>query len=291
MIGTISAIGAAISWTWACFIWRNQTTKYDPIDINFFKNLFAFCVYTPALFSLNFDIEFKYFCILLFSGLVGIGLGDTFYLKSLKLIGTRKTLSIESLSPLIASLFGDFFINENLSLKSWIGILLVSLSMINIIGKESNLYNNDSILVPSKFKPKNYIYGLISIFCAVFAATLSRYVLVNSELSPIETTEIRLIGSIIFLIPLTKLNIRLFVGEMERKERSNFFISIFLGTNLGILLQQIVFKELPIGIGWTLLSTTPIFSIIFARKEEGLISREIIIFSFLLVIGISLIIL
>ena len=57
------------------------------------------------------------------------------------------------------------------------------------------------------------------------------------------------------------------------------------------MLQQVVLKTLPIGIGWTLLSTSPIISIIFAKKEEREITKEIIFFTGLLVLGLSLIIL
>ena len=126
MIGILSAFGAAASWTYACFIWRTQTQKYKSVDINLTKNIIAFLVFIPAFINLSSTTELKNIFILLISGIIGIGLGDTFYLKSLQTIGTRKTLSIETLSPLMAALSGEFFINENLPTKSWIGITTVS---------------------------------------------------------------------------------------------------------------------------------------------------------------------
>ena len=74
-------------------------------------------------------------------------------------------------------------------------------------------------------------------------------------------------------------------------ERIIFIVSILLGTNFGILLQQIVFKTLPIAIGWTLLSTSPIIALFFSKREEGVISGTIIISTFFLFIGLCLIIL
>ena len=55
---------------------------------------------------------------------------------------------------------------------------------------------------------------------------------------------------------------------MSYNNQIKFFLSIILGTNIGILLQQVVFKTLPLGIGWTLLSTSPVISLLFAEKEE-----------------------
>ena len=73
------------------------------------------------------------------------------------------------------------------------------------------------------------------------------------------------------------------------KEKRKFMISVLMGTNIGIFLQQIVFQSLPLGIGWTLLSTSPIISLFFTKKEEGILTKEIIITTFLLFIGICLI--
>ena len=144
MIGILSAFGAAISWTYACFIWRTHTQKYKSTDINLIKNIIAFLVFTPSFINLSSATEFKYIFILLLSGIIGIGLGDTFYLKSLQTIGTRKTLSVETLSPLMAALSGEIFINENLAPKSWIGIIIVTISLFIILKKGSDFKEENS---------------------------------------------------------------------------------------------------------------------------------------------------
>ena len=126
LIGIISAFGAAISWTYACFIWRSHTVKYQSIDINLVKNIIAFLIFLPAFINLSVLNDLKSIITLLFSGVIGIGLGDTFYLKSLQLIGTRRTLSIETISPILAALSGEIFINENLAFKSYLCLLYTS---------------------------------------------------------------------------------------------------------------------------------------------------------------------
>jgi len=60
LIGILSAFGAAISWTYACFIWRSQTQKYKSIDINLIKNIIAFLVFIPAFINLNSVTELKH---------------------------------------------------------------------------------------------------------------------------------------------------------------------------------------------------------------------------------------
>ena len=289
MIGFFSALGAAISWTYACFIWRTQTQKQTSLDINLLKNIIAFLIFIPAFINFNYSTQLRYIIILILSGIIGIGCGDTFYLKSLKHIGTRKTLSIETLSPLIAALSGEIFINENLSIKSWLGIIIICIALFNLLRKK-----NDFIAKKSSYLKNNlriYLYPLLSILCAVLGGLLSRIVFLGSDLSPLHTTQIRLFGAIIFLLIIKKFRINFYLKNLEKSEKKRFLISILLGTNIGILLQQIVFKSLPIGIGWTLLSTSPVISLIFTKKEEGEITKEIILFTCLLFLGLSLIIL
>ena len=291
MIGIFAAFGATLSWTYACSIWRKQTNKYKPIEINFLKNIIAFIIFSPVFLFFNYSTHHKYFIILLLSGVIGIGLGDTFYIKSLKLIGTRKTLSIEALSPLIAAITGTLFIDEHLNINAWIGIIIVTGALIKIMRKKSFLLDKDSKLVKNNNSLDKYVYSFLSVLCAVIAALLSRYVLIESDLTPIFTTEIRLFGSILFLFSITKMKFRYFINNFKLEEKQQFIISVFMGTNIGIFLQQIVFQSLPLGIGWTLLSTTPIISLFFAKKEEGTLTNEVIITTFSLFIGICLILL
>ena len=290
MIGILSAFGAATSWTYACFIWRAQTQKYKSIDINLIKNIIAFIVFIPAFINLSSATELRYIFILLFSGIIGIGLGDTFYLKSLQTIGTRKTLSAETLSPLLAALSGEIFINENLTPKSWIGIIIVSISLF-IILKTRNDFKEANSPFSEKNNLKIFAFPFLSVLCAVLGGLFSRMVFLQSNLSPFLTTEIRLLGAIIFLITLKRFKINFFLKNIEKNQQKRFLLSILLGTNLGILLQQIVFKTLPIGIGWALLSTSPVISLFFAKNEEREITKNIIFFTCFLFFGLTLIIL
>ena len=291
MIGIFSAFAAAISWTYACFIWRSQTVKYKSIDINLVKNIIAFLIFLPAFINISVLNDLKSIIILLISGVIGIGLGDTFYIKSLQLIGTRRTLSIETLSPLLAALSGVIFINENLAFRSYIGIIIISISLFILLRQRTNLVVNNLTTITEKNNLSIYIFPFLSVIFAVSGGLLSRIVFLESNLSPFQTTEIRLLGAIIFLITIKKFRINFFLKKLDFNDQKRFLLSILLGTNLGILLQQIVFKTLPLGIGWTLLSTSPLISLFFSTKEEGQVTKGIIFFTILLFLGLCLIIL
>ena len=208
MIGILSAFGAAISWTYACFIWRSQTEKYKSIDINLVKNVIAFLIFLPAFINIHIFTDLKTLLILLLSGVVGIGLGDTFYIKSLQVIGTRRTLSIETLSPLLATLSGEIFINEKLALRSYIGIVIISISLFILFRQRTNLLLNNQTNIAKENNLKNCIFPLLSVLCAVVGGLLARIVLLQMELSPFHPPEIRLLGAIIFLLTIIILNLK-----------------------------------------------------------------------------------
>jgi drug/metabolite transporter (DMT)-like permease len=61
-----------------------------------------------------------------------------------------------------------------------------------------------------------------------------------------------------------------------------------LGTNVGILLQQVVLKQLPLGIGITVLSTAPVMALLVAAPEGDHPRAAGFFASFLAVTGIAL---
>ena len=288
MIGILSAFGAATSWTYACFIWRSQTQKYKSIDINLIKNIIAFLMFIPAFITLSSTTELKNIFILLISGIIGIGLGDTFYLKSLQTIGTRKTLSVETLSPLMAALSGEFFINEDLTIKSWFGIIIVSISLF-IILKKGNDFKTENPPFSEKNNFKIFAFPFLSVLCAVLGGLFSRMVFLQSNLSPFLTTEIRLLGAIIFLISLKGFKINFFLKNIE-KNNKKIFISILLGTNIGIFLQQVVLKPFHRSRMGFIKHISSNF-LFFAKNEEREITKKNIYYNFFLFFGLTLIIL
>tara|TARA_B100000902_G_C26551879_1_gene547587 strand:+ start:118 stop:408 length:291 start_codon:yes stop_codon:yes gene_type:complete len=96
MIGFFAAISAVLSWTFACSIWRRESEKLLPRQINIYKNVFASILFLPVALKINWFSDVFSIIILMISGIIGISIGDTLYINSLKIIGTRKTLSFEA---------------------------------------------------------------------------------------------------------------------------------------------------------------------------------------------------
>ncbi len=285
MIGFISAISAVISWTLACSIWRRESEKLLPRQINIYKNVLASILFLPVALTISWFSDVFSIFILIISGIVGISIGDTLYINSLKIIGTRKTLSFEALTPIIATTLGTFSIDEIYPHKVWIGSLIVSFSLLMIV-RQNTLYIEDS----KETNILGILCALGSILCAVFAALLSRLILISSSLTPLQTTEIRLLSASIFLFLMFKkdfLNL-LKNRSITKKNHSNLILSTLIGTNCGILFKKVFFKFLPIWIVWTFLSLYTIFSLFISKQEGDKINKLTILYSFLSFIGVAI---
>ena len=150
-----------------------------------------------------------------------------------------------------------------------------------------NTYIKDQ---PRDIKIVGILCALGSVFCAVVASLMSRLILISSTLTPLQTTEIRLLSASIFLFLIFKKDFfdLLCNRSMFKINNSKLFLSTILGTNFGILFQQIVFKFLPIGIGWTLLSLSPVFALFISKREGDQINKLTIFYSFLSFIGVAI---
>ena len=284
MIGIFLALGAAFSWTYACYLWRKQTNYFSPVQINLYKNLIAFSIFSPIIFTISLKDNIKEIAILFVSGVIGIAIGDSFYITALKKLGTRRTLTVEAFSPLIATTLGSFILNELPPAQVWIGALLVTLSLIGVAFQRTKKDSYNFI----EIKRDGFAFAFASILCAVLAAILSRLVLINSDLNPFQSTEIRLFGSIVLLIPFCRIDLFEKIKGLSLENKNKIFYATFLGTNLGILLQQYVFQLLPIGLGWTLLSTSPAFSLFFVESEGETLNWTSLFLTILTISGVTI---
>ena len=142
MVGLFAAFSAVFFWTFACSVWRRESENLLPRQINIYKNILASILFLPVVLSINWFSDISSIFVLIISGIVGIAIGDTLYINSLKLIGTRKTLSFEALTPIIATTAGTLSINEIYPQKVWIGSFIVSFALLMIVRQNTYKTNH-----------------------------------------------------------------------------------------------------------------------------------------------------
>ena len=284
-VGEIAALTAAFLWAASTEVFGQLGKQIPPLFLNFFKALMAIAlilltlIFKPEGFQ---NISAKPVILLLLSGLIGLGLGDTAYFLALNRLGARRTLLIETLAPALTALGALVFLGEDLNPIAWIGILLTVLGVAWVIAERT-----PSIKL-AFVDPSNHLWGMGWGLCAAFAqatgAILSRAALVQSSISPLWSSLLRLLAAIALV------GLLIVKQGQGKKTESSAIVSInwtirlftllclaaFSGTYLGIWLQQTALKLVPAGIAQTLLATSPLFILPIAiLKGETLSLRAI----------------
>ena len=286
-MGILAGLIAALAWTLASSLWRGLSTSLSAIQLNGLKNAIACAALLPVLVSLPWSGELQALLLLLISGGLGISLGDSFYLAALRRLGTRRTLTLESLSPVAAATGGWFAMGEQLSLQGWAGALLVTISVVLVARQQPP----DSTRTLDRSRPvqvQGLLLALLAVICGVAGAAVSRTVLINSELTPLQSAACRLLGGLLLLLPWLRFGARFPQPRPRHLRWPRVLTATLLGTVLGILLQQVVLQSLPLGIGITVLSTAPVMALLVARAEGDHLKPSVLLASALAVAGVGL---
>ncbi len=280
MTGVLAGLTAALAWTTASAIWRTLSSFGSALKLNSLKNALATLFFLPVLITLPWQEQQWQVWHLLFSGVVGIAIGDSFYLAALRRLGTRRTLTVEALGPVLANIGSVSLMGEALPVQAWIGACLVSVAVLIIA-------NSSQSKTESEHNRSGLLFALCAVLSGLTGAFIARQVLIQGSLSPIQTAAVRLLGGWLALLPFSSFSVH-FCRHQNLSAVVRILMATAIGTNLGIALQQLVFQKLPVGPGVTLMSTAPVMALAFARYEGDPLHRSGVIAALLAVIGVAL---
>ena len=136
-IGEGAALLAALLWAAATLMFGQLGKRLSPLVLNIAKGVIAI-----ALMGLTLALQYGLrqnaasltlpalsVTLLILSGALGIGLGDTAYFSAINALGARKALLLETLAPPIATILAWIFLSESLSLLAISGITLTLLGV------------------------------------------------------------------------------------------------------------------------------------------------------------------
>ena len=274
-IGEIAALSAALLWAVSSVVYSRLGLKIPPLQLNLYKGIIAiaFIFITLLIQGGTFTgLSTSTIVLLTLSGIIGIGLGDTAYFSALNSLGARRTLLLETSSPPMGALLALIFIDEQLTYSAWYGILLTILGIAWVIS-ERNPVNNISV------SGSGIIWGLLAAIAQATGAVISRFALIQSDISPLESTLIRLVGGtiiVVFLLLFPSAKSPAVQWRLSWRSLGIVAIAAFGSTYLGIWLQQTSLKFAPTGIAQTFLATSPLFILpIVALQGEKISLRAI----------------
>jgi len=275
LMGELAALGGAFLWAVASVIYTRVGRAVGPAEMNLLKNVVALAMLGLTLLFVGQalpDAAGPAVALLLLSGVVGIGLGDTAYFETLNAVGPRRALLLETLAPPLAALLALAFLGERLHPGAWLGIAVTVVGVIWVITERAPRAGSgtapEAAAVTGGRLRRGLLFGLLAALGQAGGAVLSRAAFLEADVSSLWSAFLRLAAGAVVLGPWLALT-RCRVGGWLRQPGAaalggRLLAAITLGTYLALWLQQVSLKLTLAGVAQTLFATSPLFVLPFA---------------------------
>lgn len=282
--GELSALAAAFCWALAAVMFRRVGIYVSPLLLNLYKSLIASALLL-AFVVWNWDLQVGWgpytVVLLLASGAIGIGIGDTAFFAALNQLGERRTMLIaETLAPPFAAMLGLTFLLERLSIGAMLGIPVTLLGIAWVVSEKPMAPSTEDARMPRSYR--GVLLAVLAAASQAGGAILSRHVLTASEVGPVASSLLRLLGGLLFLfawIPVVgRINPPQPADQSRRLDRAadpiagrflwhrtrtwtTVLVATCIGTLMGIVFQQIALQHTQAAVAQTLIATSVLFVI------------------------------
>jgi DME family drug/metabolite transporter len=130
MIGELAALGAALCWTVSAILYRKAVLVAKPISANIVRCVCTSLILVGGLavigkFQVLTSLPAYAIALACVSGVVGLGIGDTLYMFSLKFIGVARAVPITCTYPLFSLLLAVFLQGKAVTLQVVLGAVAI----------------------------------------------------------------------------------------------------------------------------------------------------------------------
>lgn len=234
-LGKALALGSALSWAMAVILFRISGKNVHPIGLNLFKSLLSgiLMVLTLWIFRqpLLPTLPWSHYALLLASGIIGIGVSDTFLFSGLNRLGASLTAIVTcSYSPFVIIL-AAIFIGESMSPWQVAGVVFI-ISAVSTISLKTDGMNTLS----RRDLISGIFLGLAAMLCMAVSIVIMKPVLNTASL--LWATIARIAGGTVFLttfILVHPAGKKMWQTIFSRESWKPMFSGSFLGGYLSLI--------------------------------------------------------
>lgn len=275
MIGEFAALSAAGLWAIASITYARLGLSVSPLLLNLGKGIVAITLVVITLLATGQPLPTQAILAitgLLLSGIVGIGIGDTFYFEALRCLGVRQVLLLGILSPPLTAILATLFLQEVLPSRGLLGIGITLTGIGWVITERAPA---DPTELSQQWRGIGF--ALLALLGNSAGTLLARNALSTTDISPLWGAFLRLLGGLLILMGWIGLSLPL-RHQLPKLKTFRVVVPLssaaFMGTYLGIWLQQISLKYTAAGIAQTLSATGPVFILILEKMSGKVVSRR-----------------
>lgn len=271
LFGLGAAVTAAVFWAGATVMYRRIGRVMPPVRMNLTKNVMAtalLVVVVAGFWAATGDrpstLGWRLMALLALSGVVGIGIGDTCFFAALNRIGARRTLLLFMAAPVATATLAWPTLGEVLGGWQVLGVALTCAGVAWVIAERNHATADGHV------DALGIAFAIAAALCQAGGALMTRYVFDHGEIAAAPSAVVRIVAGsfvLVLMLPLDKRFPEAGGAAENHPDRPSakhtcllIGCAMFMGTFLGIWLQQVAFKsEAEVGVAQTLLSTSPLF--------------------------------
>lgn len=190
--GELFALSSALVWALAVILFRRSGETLPAFELNLFKNLFGLVLLIPTILLVDGlqlpDFTATDLVRVFVSGLIGIAVADTWYLKALNMMGASRTGIVSSLFSPFVILLSAVFLGERLVPWQWLGFLLVMSGVLLVT------WRTHRSAVDATDVKKGVMYGVGAVFMMAAGVVMVKEVLETRSF--LWTVELRVVGGV-----------------------------------------------------------------------------------------------
>jgi len=266
--GEFFALSSALVWALAVILFRRSGETLPAFELNLFKNTFGLILMVPTILLID-GLELPEYTsielfLVLLSGVFGIAVADTWYLKALNTMGASRTGIVSSLFSPFVIFLSAIFLGERLVSWQWLGFVLV-MSGVLLVTWRSNRSEVDATDVK-----KGVMYGTGAVFMMAFGVVMVKDILETRSF--LWTTELRFVGGMFGLL------VYLVLSRQWQSVKSNFSqpqpwgtitFASFLGAYFALILWLLGYKLIDASVASVLNETNVAFIVFLAWLMLG----------------------
>ena len=296
MLGEFAALGAAISWAVAPILYRKALANASPVSANIVRCVTNAAVLVVILAGLGLtgtltSLPVQVIAVVVVSGIIGLGVGDTLYMVGLKSVGVARAVPLAATYPLFSLLWATL-LGEPVTAVAATGTVVILLGIWLLsreIGDSTIHFRGRAVAWGVAASLLTAVVWSVSITLMDFAVTMPG-VVSGLEVNYAVVT-VRIAGMALLMLALAPLLDRKH-GFLKLSWRTVALLCVggLAANGLGWLLMNHSFLNIDVSQAVPISSTTPLFStlagFLFFREK---LTRNNTLGAVLVVAGVVLI--
>jgi drug/metabolite transporter (DMT)-like permease len=266
--GEFFALSSALVWALAVSLFRRSGETLPAFELNLFKNTFGLVLMVPTILLIEGlgwpDYSWNELTLVFLSGVLGIAVADTWYLKALNTMGASRTGIVSSLFSPFVIFLSAIFLGERLVSWQWLGFILVMSGVLLVT------WRSRRSAVDTTDVKKGVMYGVGAVFMMAVGVVMVKDILEAGSF--LWTVELRIIGGMFGLL------VYLALSRQWQNVKFNFSrpqpwgtitFASFLGAYFALILWLLGYKLIDASVASVLNETNVAFIVFLAWLMLG----------------------